>query len=230
MRFFYISDDKDVDATVISVTLKSTPNPELVFKGDKIRSVRVLESTDDKSYYNLKKKYGDNLTDEVIKNDVDLDFMMTGLLISETTKTYLTNSGSIMNYPPKIKEVIFDPNGEEKEVREPKDIEPNIKEDTPPVRFTGKLFNKKAAISKFIFKKTIQLQHTNGLTYDYLYNMAKDLHDKNQLMYMGAGVNGTDPLIFQLNGIPMRGFLEGRVDKTRYQLLLHLSNMEIKLP
>ena len=230
MRFFYISDDKDVDATVISVTLKSTPNPELVFKGDKIRSVRVLESTDDKSYYNLKKKYGDNLTDEVIKNDVDLDFMMTGLLISETTKTYLTNSGSIMNYPPKIKEVIFDPNGEEKEVREPKDIEPNIKEDTPPVRFTGKLFNKKAAISKFIFKKTIQLQHTNGLTYDYLYNMAKDLHDKNQLMYMGAGVHGTDPLIFQLNGIPMRGFLEGRVDKTRYQLLLHLSNMEIKLP
>lgn len=230
MRFFYISDDKDVDATVISVTLKSTPNPELVFKEDKIRSVRVLESTDDKSYYNLKKKYGDNLTDEVIKNDVDLDFMMTGLLISETTKTYLTNSGSIMNYPPKIKEVIFDPNGEEKEVREPKDIEPNIKEDTPPVRFTGKLFNKKAAISKFIFKKTIQLQHTNGLTYDYLYNMAKDLHDKNQLMYMGAGVNGTDPLIFQLNGIPMRGFLEGRVDKTRYQLLLHLSNMEIKLP
>lgn len=230
MRFFYISDDKDVDATVISVTLKSTSNPELVFKEDKIRSVRVLESTDDKSYYNLKKKYGDNLTDEVIKNDVDLDFMMTGLLISETTKTYLTNSGSIMNYPPKIKEVIFDPNGEEKEVREPKDIEPNIKEDTPPVRFTGKLFNKKAAISKFIFKKTIQLQHTNGLTYDYLYNMAKDLHDKNQLMYMGAGVNGTDPLIFQLNGIPMRGFLEGRVDKTRYQLLLHLSNMEIKLP
>ena len=230
MRFFYISDDKDVDATVVSVTLKSTPNPELVFKGDKIRSVRVLESTDNKSYYNLKKKYGDNLTDEVIKNDVDLDFMMTGLLISETTKTYLTNSGSIMNYAPKIKEVIIDSNGEEKEVREPKDIEPNIKEDTPPVRFTGKLFNKKAAISKFIFKKTIQLQHTNGLTYDYLYNMAKDLHDKNQLMYMGAGVNGTDPLIFQLNGIPMRGFLEGRIDKSRYQLLLHLSNMEIKLP
>ena len=230
MRFFYISDDKDVDATVISVTLKSTPSPEFVFKGDKITSVRVLESTDDKSYYNLKKKYGDNLTDEVIKNDVDLDFMMTGLLISETTKTYLTNSGSIMNYAPNIKELIFDSNGEEKDVREPKDIEPNIKEDTPPVRFTGKLFNKKAAISKFIFKKTIQLQHTNGLTYDYLYNMAKDLHDKNQLMYMGAGANGTDPLIFQLNGIPMRGFLEGRVDKTKYQLLLHLSNMEIKLP
>ena len=156
--------------------------------------------------------------------------MMTGLLISETAKTYLTNSGSIMNYAPKIKEVIFDSNGEEIEEREPKNIEPNIKDDTPPVRFTGKLFNKKSAITKFIFKKTIQLQHTNGLTYDYLYNMAKDLHDKDQLMYMGAGTTGTDPLIFQLNGIPMRGFLEGRIDKSRYQLLLHLSNMEIKLP
>ena len=230
MRYFYISDEKDIDATVVSVTLKSVPSPELVFEGKTITSVRVLESTDDKSYSNLKKKYGKHLADEIIKNDADIDFMMTGLLISETAKTYLTNSGSIMNYAPKIKEVIFDSNGEEKEVREPKNIEPNIKDDTPPVRFTGKLFNKKSAITKFIFKKTIQLQHTNGLTYDYLYNMAKDLHDKDQLMYMGAGTTGTDPLIFQLNGIPMRGFLEGRIDKSRYQLLLHLSNMEIKLP
>ena len=230
MRYFYISDEKDIDATVVSVTLKSIPSPELVFEGKTITSVRVLESTDDKSYSNLKKKYGKNLADEIIKNDADIDFMMTGLLISETAKTYLTNSGSIMNYAPKIKEVIFDSNGEEKEEREPKNIEPNIKDDTPPVRFTGKLFNKKSAITKFIFKKTIQLQHTNGLTYDYLYNMAKDLHDKDQLMYMGAGTTGTDPLIFQLNGIPMRGFLEGRIDKSRYQLLLHLSNMEIKLP
>ncbi len=55
MRYFYISDEKNIDATVVSVTLKSIPSPELVFEGKTITSVRVLESTDDKSYSNLKK-------------------------------------------------------------------------------------------------------------------------------------------------------------------------------
>jgi len=33
-----------------------------------------------------------------------------------------------------------------------------------------------------------------------------------------------------MNGSPYRGFLEGRVDGERYILLLHLSNMELKMP
>jgi hypothetical protein len=32
----------------------------------------------------------------------------------------------------------------------------------------------------------------------------------------------------QTNGIPYRGFLEGRIDGEKYQLLLYLSNMELK--
>ncbi len=47
---------------------------------------------------------------------------------------------------------------------------------------------------------------------------------------MGAGTKGKDPLVFQTNGTPYRGFLEGRVDGAKYQLLLHLSNMELKRP
>ena len=38
------------------------------------------------------------------------------------------------------------------------------------------------------------------------------------------------PLIFQTNGTPYRAFLEGRVEGERFQLLLHLSNMELKRP
>jgi hypothetical protein len=45
-----------------------------------------------------------------------------------------------------------------------------------------------------------------------------------------AGESGKDPLIMQLNGSPYRGFLEGRVEGDKYILLLHLSNMELKLP
>ena len=36
------------------------------------------------------------------------------------------------------------------------------------------------------------------------------------------------PLIFQTNGSPYRGFLDGRINKNQYQLILRLSNMELK--
>ncbi len=47
---------------------------------------------------------------------------------------------------------------------------------------------------------------------------------------IGSGDKGVGPLIFQVNGKPFRGFLDGRVDGERYQLLLHLSDLEYKVP
>ena len=42
------------------------------------------------------------------------------------------------------------------------------------------------------------------------------------------GKSGKEPLIFQSNGSPYRGFLDGRINKNQYQLILRLSNMELK--
>jgi hypothetical protein len=83
---------------------------------------------------------------------------------------------------------------------------------------------------KFVFARSLQVQHLDGLTYDYLYAMAKDLHDADEVVYVGSGAKGRDPLVFQANGTPWRAFLEGRTDGPRYQLLMHLSNLELKLP
>ena len=41
---------------------------------------------------------------------------------------------------------------------------------------------------------------------------------------------GRDPLVFSDNAVPYRAFLEGRVKGKAYQLLLHLSNLELKMP
>jgi len=68
----------------------------------------------------------------------------------------------------------------------------------------------------------------NGLTYDFLFAMAKELHEANSLLLLGAGKDGKQPLIFRRGSIPYRAFLEGRVDGERYTLILHLSNMELK--
>ena len=58
-----------------------------------------------------------------------------------------------------------------------------------------------------MFQKTMQLKHINGLTYDFLFNMASELSNKDELLFVGAGDKGNEPLIFQLNSVPYRGFL-----------------------
>ncbi len=75
---------------------------------------------------------------------------------------------------------------------------------------------------------------TKSLYYNFayfLYDIAKSLHDKKSMLYVGGGPAGKDPLIFQRNGTPLRGFLEGRVRDGSYLLVLHLSNLELmKVP
>ncbi len=76
----------------------------------------------------------------------------------------------------------------------------------------------------------MQLRHSDGLTYEFLFSMAKELGESQKVMLLGTGEKGTGPLIFQANGRPYRGFLEGRVKGTSYQLTLLLSDMELKRP
>ena len=80
----------------------------------------------------------------------------------------------------------------------------------------------------FMFKKSYQVQHVNGLTFDFLYDMAKKLHEANAMMLLGAGAKGVEPLVMANGGTPYRAFLEGRVEGDRYALILRLTNLELK--
>jgi hypothetical protein len=134
-----------------------------------------------------------------------------------------------MYAPPEVVELIFSPEGEERERRTPEDVESNVGSETP-VRWTGRRMKRADVVRRFVFRRALQLFHVDGLTYDYLYAMAKELDEADEMVMMGGGGKGKDPLIFQTNGTPYRAFLEGRVDGERFQLLLHLSNMELKRP
>ena len=92
------------------------------------------------------------------------------------------------------------------------------------------MIKKEEACRKFVFSNKVQLMHINGLTYDFLFNMAKELAEKESLMLLGAGAKSNQPLILRRGGTPYRGFLEGRVDGEKYCLILHLSNLELKAP
>ena len=152
-----------------------------------------------------------------------------GRFIGATDVVYLSSAGEILYASPEVVEVITGPDGEEKERRAPK-VEPANVDDDAPVRWTGRKLPKGEAVRRFCFARTIQLRHVDGVTYEYLFAIAKELHEEGNMVLMGAGPDGKAPLVFQSNGTPYRGFLEGRVDGDRYQLRIHLSNMELRRP
>lgn len=227
MRKLHLMNKENRDATVAISSLKyekpfemGIPNKELKFK-------RYLSATQENLNKNLASLYGDNYSSKLIEEDPEIDIEAIGKFISGSDVVYLSSKGELLYSPPKTVEVIIAPDGTEKERRSPEDIPGNV-DDELPVRWTGKKMPKSKVAVKFAFKRTIQIKHVDGLTFDYLFDMAKELQDEDVMVLVGAGQKGNEPLIFQANGMPYRGFLEGRVDGKKYQLLLHLSNMELK--
>lgn len=177
----------------------------------------------------MARRLGDDYAKALIDGDPEIDIEHVGRTIGETNIVYLTAQGEFLRSPPAMVEVITLPDGSEKERRAPVDIDANV-DDEQPVRWTGRRFPMVDAVRRFVFRRSLQIVHVDGVTYDFLHGMAADLARDKTMMLVGAGVKGTDPLVFQANGRPCRGFLEGRVDGERYQLLLHLSDMELKRP
>ena len=87
---------------------------------------------------------------------------------------------------------------------------------------------KSKVYNKLVFNKKYQLKHVNGLTYDFLFDMAKQLADKDALMMLGGGNSWKEPLVMNDGGKPYRAFLEGRIKGEKYCLILHLTDQELK--
>jgi hypothetical protein len=75
-----------------------------------------------------------------------------------------------------------------------------------------------------------RLPTRNCTPFDFLRSIARTLQEEDKMLFVGSGSRGTEPLIFQRNGSPYRGFLEGRVEGDGFCLVLHLSNLELKRP
>ena len=124
--------------------------------------------------------------------------------------------------------MIYNPDGTEKEIRPFKDTVSNININDIPIKWTGKLIPKTKAIRMFAFTRKYQIKHINGLTYDFLFEMAKKLQDSKSVMLVGGGAKGNEPIVLSNGGTSYRGFLEGRYEGETYCLILHLTNLELK--
>lgn len=193
-------------------------------------SVRFIKSTTSHDIDALIQQSGDlsSVSQSLIESDPEIDLENTGRLLQETSRVYVDKDHGIVRNI-RFLEVVRNADGTVREERPRKLADGNVSSDTP-LRWSGVYIPKETAVRKFVFSGKAQLHHVNGLTFDFLFEMAKELEQRGSLMLLGAGPKSNQPLVLRRGGTPYRGFLEGRTDGDRYCLLLHFSNLELKVP
>jgi hypothetical protein len=193
-------------------------------------NVRFIKSTIEHELPALLNSAGDavSLGQQLIDGDPEIDMEWVGAFLQNTSRVLIDPQRRIAHAVEQF-EIVRNPDGSQRDRRARSLPPPNVTPETP-LRWSGKLIAKSEALRKFVFSSKVQLKHINGLTYDFLYAMARELEAKQSLMLVGAGPKSNQPLILRRGGSPYRGFLEGRTSGDRYCLLLHLSNLELKKP
>lgn len=228
-RVISLTDAKKRDAHVEIETPRVKPrygyiNPE----HDEVQSERFIKLTETHTYEALLDKFGDDeaLANALIDGDPEVDFEKTGRRVGSTDRVYVRTDGSVL-YTARILLVRYAPDGEEIDRQDFIDVEATVDPDSP-IPWSGRLLDTDHVVRHFAISRKLRVRHVNGLTFDFLYDIAKLLHEEKKMLLVGTGRKGSQPLIFQTNGTPYRGFLEGRVDDDGYLLLMHLSNLELK--
>ena len=225
----HLANAKGRNAFVTLSTLKAPAAPKLSLPGDKVTFRRYVTCTESGTHAALSSRWGDNYSTHLVEGDPEVDFEQVGQFIEQLQTIYLDPDGKVLMVEPNMIEVLTNPDGSERERRAPQEMDSNT-DSALPVRWTGKRIDLDEAVRMFSFKRRMQLCHSDGLTYEFLFGMAKELGESRSVILLGTGDKGTGPLVFQANGRPYRGFLEGQVNGTSYRLTLLLSDMELKRP
>ena len=231
-RIFPIMDARKVDGRVAAEPAKRTGvRVHMVSTtGERTRSERLIRATDANSYDALVERFEspEGVAKALVEGDPESPLALVGSRLGNDASTvFVDPDGSVLAVAHFL-EVVVGPDGEERSRKEFLDVEATVTEEGAPMVWTGRLMAKDDVIRKMAFTRVYQLRHIDGLTYEFLFNMAKTLADAGKMLFVGTGEKGAKPLIFSTNGSPYRGFLEGRVDGTAYRLVLHLTNLEIK--
>lgn len=225
-----ISNQKHRDAVVAFEAV--VPKREVAFvdpKGKPVHTQKLLKTDIEHDLTAIQKKKKDlnAVAKAIIKDDPEINMEQFGMFLTDTSRVYVSKKGII--HLVEEFEVIKTAGGDVRE-RRPRQKQPqNINTDVP-LRWSGKFIKKEDATHRFIFTHKRQLIHVNGLTYDFLYEMAKELDERDSLMLLRGGEKGDQPIILTRGARPYNAFLEGHVKGDSYCLILQLSNMELKRP
>ena len=227
-----LTDSRSRDAVVKAETTGVDEEVRYVDNENQPSSTRkILKATIEQDFETLLKNHdgdAEALGNALVEGDPEVDMEICGHYLWGVSKVYVDSSDGIV-YRIEQQEIVRGPDGSVREKRPRNQPEANVDSEIP-LTWTGRKIDKDDAVRRFVFASKLQIVHINGLTYDFLYGMAKELAESNSLMMVGGGSKGRDPLVFRRGSVPYRGFLEGRIDGDKYLLLLHLSNLELKVP
>ncbi len=172
----------------------------------------------------------------LISGDPELALERAGLVLEpESLSTAYIDPADVARVPVAnftLTDVIYDATGQEKERRPHLTRKANIA-GIYPVKI-GKRMPLAQALTQFVFKQTCQILHEDGVSMDFLFNIARDLHEKQEMALLGAGPKGNQPLVIRDKGNPYRAFLYGEIgtgnQSNQYKLLMLLSDQELKRP
>lgn len=225
-----ISNAKNRDAVVAAEAVAPKRMVRYVDeKGKPVSTVKLLKTdvSHDLPALMKKTKKLEKIADVLIKGDPEIDPEQFGMFLTDTSRVYVTKAGII--HLVEEFEIIKNPDGEVRE-RRPRRKAAQTMNAEFPLKWTGKFIKKEEAINRFVFTNKKQLVHVNGLTFDFLFDMAKELDKRKSLLLLRGGEKGDQPVIMNRGGRPYNAFLEGRVKGDSYCLIMHLSNMELKKP
>ena len=231
LRSIRLADHRGREATVVLVPRRRPPEPSYNdTSGSPVRFARLVKATKASSHAALLSRYGDPdfLTQALIDGDPEIDLEAAGREAGPCDRVHVGADGQPL-YSARMVEVVYDREGKEIARREPVDVPSNLVPDAPP-RWSGKLIPRAETARRYAFTRAYQVRHTNSLEFDFLFGLAKHLEQLDALALVGSGPKGTGPLVFERNGTPMKGFLEGRTKGDMYLLTLHVASFELKPP
>jgi len=226
-----LSNSKGRDAQVMAESVRSPVLVRWIDGQDRqATSARILKSTMEYDYEALVQRVGspEEVARALIAGDPEIDSETAGSFLRDTSRVFVNSDRKIVYGVTQI-EIVRNPDGSEKARRPKKAQMPNVNAEQP-LAWSGKLLPKREVYNKFVFVAKLQVVHVNGITYDFLFDIARQLEEKNSLLLVGAGPKANQPLILRYGALPYRAFLEGRTRGAEYCLLLHLSNIELKAP
>jgi len=230
-RWIRIRDGRCREARVRMEPARRHGRPKLqTLDGRAVEAARLIKTPLVRNYATLRSRCGDDaeLAELLIEEDPEVDLEAAGRRTGPTDRVLLDPDGNVLYAAAEV-EVICDRDSIETDRRLPADTPANADGDAPLV-WMGRMLPRLEAARRFAFSRALQLRHVDGLTYDFLFGMAQELDQAGSLVLVGAGPGGRDPIILERNGVPHRGFLDGRVDGDRYLLVLHLTNLELAVP
>lgn len=230
-RWIRLRDGRGRDARIrMAPAQHAVRSPVETSDGRHVEAARFVKTPLPRMYDVLRARCADDdeLAELLLEEDPEIDLEAAGRRTGPTDRVLLDPDGQVLYATGEI-EVVCDRHGVEVERRLPSDTPANVDGDLPLV-WTGRMVPRAQAACRYAFSRNYQLRHVDGLTYDFLFAMADRLDQADALMFVGAGSQGRDPIILERNGLPYRGFLEGRVHGDRYLLILHLTHLELTVP